>query len=38
VQTYKLGRRRVVDKEVVAAWFAKQREAGLAALRKSTKG
>lgn len=37
VKTYKLGKRRVADKAVVAAWFDKHRNDGLAALAKSTK-
>ncbi len=38
VKTYKLGRRIVVDRAVVDAWFDARRQEGLAALAKSTKG
>lgn len=36
VPTYKLGRRRVVDKAVLAEFFRLKREAGLSQLQQST--
>lgn len=37
VPTYKLGRRRVIDRDVLAAYFAGQKEEGLKALKERPK-